>query len=502
MPKNNSKPLMVYNSLTDKKEEFTPINKGNVGMYVCGPTVYSESHIGNLRTFVVFDLIIRFLKSQGYKVRYIRNITDVGHLEDDGEDRIAKKAKLENVEPMEIATRYTNDFKEQLRQLNCLHPDIEPLASGHIVEQIQSIEKIIAKGYAYEAKGSVYFDIDKFRKSYTYGKLSNRNIDDLISNTRELKSQKDKKNSFDFALWKKADSKHIMKWSSPWGDGFPGWHLECTTMSQKYLGENFDIHGGGMDLKFPHHDCEIAQSEAIYGNQPANYWIHTNMLTSNKKKMSKSTGNILLLTDLINDGYFANAIRLFLLSAHYRSVLDFNKKALDDANSLASRFFDTYHNLNIIDIELKSNELNDVNNKKPQISRKELENIDVDCKNALLDDFNTPKFISELIKLSKTIDKIVNKKLNINKGNLEYLNEIFMKHLDILGFDLLDQYMLYSQIERESKFGLQFSMEKSGELLDIIEKIRSKARAIADYDTSDFIRDELSKLGYEIQDKD
>jgi len=311
MPKNSRKPLMVYNSLTDKKEEFIPINKGNIGMYVCGPTVYSEAHLGNLRTFVVFDLINRFFKSQDYKVRHIRNITDVGHLEDDGEDRIVKKAKLENVEPMEIATRYTNDFKDQLRELNCLHPNIEPLASGHIVEQIESIEKIISKGYAYEAKGSVYFDIDKFRKSYTYGKLSNRNIDDLISNTRELKSQKDKKNQFDFALWKKADSKHIMKWKSPWGEGYPGWHIECTTMSQKYLGKKFDIHGGGMDLKFPHHDCEIAQSEVICNENPANYWLHTNMLTYNKKKMSKSTGNSILLKDVI--GGYAKKDLLFLL---------------------------------------------------------------------------------------------------------------------------------------------------------------------------------------------
>ena len=490
MPKNNSKPLMVYNSLTDKKEEFTPINKGNVGMYVCGPTVYSESHIGNLRTFVVFDLIIRFLKSQGYKVRYIRNITDVGHLEDDGEDRIEKRAKLENVEPMEIATRYTNDFKDQLRRLNCLHPDIEPLASGHIVEQIQSIEKIIAKGYAYEAKGSVYFDIDKFRKSYTYGKLSNRNIDDLISNTRELKSQKDKKNKFDFALWKKADSKHIMKWCSPWGDGFPGWHLECTTMSQKYLGENFDIHGGGMDLKFPHHDCEIAQSEAISNKNPANYWIHTNMLTSNKKKMSKSTGNTLLLKDLNNDGFYASTLRIFLLTAHYRSNLDFNKKALEDCQLLADKLFFSNDWLSFLELS--------ANNKEPQVSRKELENIDSNCLSALLDDFNTPKFIAELNKLSKTIIKIDNKDLNINKNNLKYLKKILETQFFVFGFNTKDPDMIRKDSEGMSKMG----SEKIDQLLEILEKIRSKARGIADYDTSDFIRDELSKLGYEIQDKD
>ena len=500
MPKNSRKPLMVYNSLTDKKEEFTPINKNNIGMYVCGPTVYSEAHLGNLRTFVVFDLINRFFISQGYKVRYIRNITDVGHLEEDGEDRIAKKAKIENVEPMEIATKYTNDFRDQLKKLNCLYPNIEPLASGHIVEQIESIEKIIAKGYAYESKGSVYFDIDRFRKKHTYGKLSNRNIDDLISNTRELKSQKDKKNQFDFALWKKADSKHIMKWKSPWGEGYPGWHIECTAMSQKYLGKKFDIHGGGMDLKFPHHDCEIAQSEVICNENPANYWLHTNMLTHNKKKMSKSTGNSILLKDVegsyTKKGPVIFAIRIFLLSGHYRSVLDYNEKTLADSEKIYARIFNGWSRLLDwrVAIEEKGGEGVPIDNKNPQISNNELENIYLGLENALLDDFNTPKFISELIRLTKIIEKLYLKKLTISLDSLKSLNNNFVSYMYILGVD--------GNLETTKLLVKEDFEREVDELKEIIQKIRSKARDVADYDTSDFIRDELTKLGYEIQDKD
>jgi len=289
-----SQVLKVYNSLNGKKEEFKPLKEGYVGMYVCGPTVYSNVHLGNCRTFMSFDMIFRYFKHLGYKVRYVRNITDAGHLEndaDEGEDKIAKKAKLEQIEPMEVVQRYTVDFHETLQKFNFLPPSIEPTATGHIIEQIEIIKEILAKGFAYEVDGSVYFDVVKFNETNDYGKLSGRKLEDMIANTRELTAQSDKKNPQDFALWKKAEEQHIMRWPSPWGDGFPGWHLECTAMSTKYLGENFDIHGGGMDLKFPHHECEIAQAEASNGHTPVNYWLHANMLTLNGKKMSKSTGN-------------------------------------------------------------------------------------------------------------------------------------------------------------------------------------------------------------------
>ena len=289
--------LVVYNSLNGKKEPFKPILKDHVGMYVCGPTVYSNVHLGNCRTFISFDLIFRYLQHLGFKVRYVRNITDAGHLEndaDEGEDRIAKKARLESIEPMEVVQRYTVDFRSMMAQFNALPPSIEPTATGHIVEQIELIKKIIDEGYAYEVNGSVYFDVLHFNKDFPYGKLSGRNIEDLIHNSRALEGQSDKRNPQDFALWKKAEPKHIMRWPSPWSEGFPGWHLECTAMSTKYLGKQFDIHGGGMDLKFPHHECEIAQSEAVYKKNPVNYWLHANMLTLNGKKMAKSTGNNIL----------------------------------------------------------------------------------------------------------------------------------------------------------------------------------------------------------------
>jgi len=485
-----TKPLVVHNSLTDKKEEFiAEHDSGLIGMYVCGPTVYSEVHLGNLRTFVVFDLIYRyFLSHSKTNVRYVRNITDVGHLEDDGEDRISKKAKIEKVEPMEVATRYTNDFKEQLYKLNCKNPSIEPIASGHIIEQIDVIKEIIAKGYAYESNGSVYFDIEKFRTKHEYGELSNRLIDDLISNSRKLKSQDDKKNQHDFALWKKADNEHIMKWNSPWGEGFPGWHLECTAMSQKYLGKRFDIHGGGMDLKFPHHECEIAQSVSIYNEGPANYWIHTNMLTNNNKKMSKSTGNSILLKDLLlpskynkQKPYSNHAVRLFLLSAHYRSVLDISIKALDDCEILAKNIIDNCFSLG----DFKNF------NKKSQVNYEEIENIAIKCQNALNDDFNTPKFFAEFTSFNKLIKKVVNGELNIDKKNHSDLMS-FYQHFTriILGFG----YENLPVKEYTEKVGI--------DLLSLLLMIRDNFRQKADYETSDFIRDELSKLGIDINDKD
>ena len=320
--------LNIYNSLSSSKQKFESIKKDYVGMYVCGPTVYSDVHLGNCRTFISFDIIYRYLKHLGNNVRYVRNITDVGHLEDSGEDKISKKAKVEQLEPMEIAQKYTNRFKEVLKKFNVLDPSIEPIASGHITEQILIIEALLKKDLAYESNGSVYFNIDNYNRTNSYGILSGRDLEKIKSNSRKLDSQDDKKNDYDFALWKKADKKHLMKWGSPWSIGFPGWHLECTAMSNKYLGEEFDIHGGGIDLKFPHHDCEIAQAVGYNGKQPAKFWIHTNMLTLNGKKMSKSTGNNILpneifsgKNDIFSKAYNPNVIRFFFLQAHYRNCL-------------------------------------------------------------------------------------------------------------------------------------------------------------------------------------
>jgi len=333
--------IQIYNTLTGKKEIFKPIEEGYVGMYVCGPTVYSNVHLGNVRTFMSFDMVFRYLKHLGYKVRYVRNITDAGHLENDadvGEDKITKKARLEQIEPMEVVQRYTVDFHNVLRIFNFLPPSIEPTATGHIIEQIELISKIIENGFAYEVNGSVYFDVHKFNETNDYGVLSKRKLEDLIHNTRELDGQTDKKNPQDFALWKKAEPQHIMRWPSPWSDGFPGWHLECTAMSTKYLGEQFDIHGGGMDLKFPHHECEIAQNEAAIGKPPVNYWMHANMLEMNGQRMSISTGNTINPDELLsgNNSIFSKAyapsfIRFFNSQSSYRSVLD-----LTDAFLLAS----------------------------------------------------------------------------------------------------------------------------------------------------------------------
>ena len=326
----SQKKLYIYNSLTGSKEKFKSLRNNSVGMYVCGPTVYSEVHLGNCRTFISFDVIYRYLMHLGYKVRYVRNITDVGHLEDTGEDKISKKAKIEQLEPMEIAQKYTNSFREILKKFNVLDPNIEPTASGHITEQISIIEDLIQKNLAYISNRSVYFDISNYNNIDSYGKLSGRDLDNIKSHSRDLVSQDDKKNEFDFALWKKADERHIMRWPSPWSDGFPGWHLECSVMSTKYLGEQFDIHGGGMDLKFPHHECEIAQSKTCSGIKPVNYWMHTNMLLLNSQKMAKSTGNFILPNqilsgenDILPKAFSASVVRFFNMQANYRSILDF-----------------------------------------------------------------------------------------------------------------------------------------------------------------------------------
>ena len=355
--------LYIYNSLTSSKEKFKPLRKNSVGMYVCGPTVYSNVHLGNCRTFISFDIIFRYLRYLGYNVRYVRNITDVGHLENTGEDKISKKAKIEKLEPMEIAQKYTNSFREVLKSFNVLDPSIEPVASGHITEQISIIEDLIEKNLAYTSNGSVYFDISKYNEIDSYGKLSGRDLEKIKSNSRDLSSQDDKKNEYDFALWKKAEKKHLMKWKSPWSEGFPGWHLECTAMSNKYLGDEFDIHGGGIDLKFPHHDCEIAQAVGYTGKQPAKFWIHANMLTLNSKKMSKSLDNNILpdelfsgKNDFFSKPYDPNVIRFFFLQAHYRSELDISEVAINASEKGFERLVEMIDRLKNIKVSSINND--------------------------------------------------------------------------------------------------------------------------------------------------
>ena len=475
----SNKNLNIYNSLSSQKEVFNSINKNVVGMYVCGPTVYNTVHLGNCRTFVSFDLIFRYLKHLGYKVRYVRNITDVGHLEDDTqEDKISKRAALEKLEPMEIVQKYTNDFRNTLQKFNLLNPNIEPTATGHIIEQIEMIEKIIDNGFAYVKNGSVYFDIKEFNKKYKYGKLSNRNLDDLINESRQLKGSDEKKNPQDFALWKKAGKKHIMKWNSPWGEGFPGWHIECSAMGHKYLGKQFDIHGGGIDLKFPHHDCEIAQSESVYGNNPANYWIHTNMLTLNGKKMSKSLGNSVFPNEIFNGSnkafskkFSPMTLKFFMYQAHYRNTLDIS----NDALLAAEKGFQKIKNLN--------EEINTIyESKKNDFNASAWVN---ECYEALNDDFNSPKLIAKLFDLHKTVSEIKNRTKSIDSKNKKILLKFYkIFYAEILGLD------------DDSS-----SNEKFDEILELILELREKERLSKNYDKSDYIRDKLNELGLKINDK-
>ena len=475
----SNKNLNIYNSLSSQKEVFNSINKNVVGMYVCGPTVYNTVHLGNCRTFVSFDLIFRYLKHLGYKVRYVRNITDVGHLEDDTqEDKISKRAALEKLEPMEIVQKYTNDFRNTLQKFNLLNPNIEPTATGHIIEQIEMIEKIIDNGFAYVKNGSVYFDIKEFNKKYKYGKLSNRNLDDLINESRQLKGSDEKKNPQDFALWKKAGKKHIMKWNSPWGEGFPGWHIECSAMGHKYLGKQFDIHGGGIDLKFPHHDCEIAQSESVYGNNPANYWIHTNMLTLNGKKMSKSLGNSVFPNEIFNGSnkafskkFSPMTLKFFMYQAHYRNTLDIS----NDALLAAEKGFQKIKNLNEEISTIYESKKNDFN-ASAWVN---------ECYEALNDDFNSPKLIAKLFDLHKTVSEIKNKTKSIDSKNKKILLKFYkIFYAEILGLD------------DESS-----SNEKYDEILELILELREKERLSKNYDKSDYIRDKLNELGLKINDK-
>lgn len=473
--------LYIYNSLTSSKEKFKPVKKNSVGMYVCGPTVYSDVHLGNCRTFISFDVIFRYLKHLGYNVRYVRNITDVGHLEDTGEDKISKKAKVEQLEPMEIAQKYTNSFKDVLRKFNVLNPSIEPIASGHISEQILIIEDLLEKNFAYISNGSVYFDISKYNEIDSYGKLSGRDLDKIKSNSRNLNSQGDKINEFDFALWKKADKNHLMKWNSPWSLGFPGWHLECTAMSNKYLGEEFDIHGGGIDLKFPHHDCEIAQAVAYNGKQPAKFWIHTNMLTLNSKKMSKSLDNNILpdqlisgKNDIFSKSYDPNIIRFFFLQAHYRNELDISEDAIQSSEKGFNRLIEMIDRLNNVKVAKTKND-------EILSSIKEWEK---KCYSCLDDDFNTPMLIAEIFNSSKLINEI---ETNGEIGDIEkeYFLNLFNTLLNkILGLD-------YTK-----------STSDSDSILKILLDIRNEARSKKDFQLSDSIRDQLNNEGIKVNDKD
>ena len=412
--------LRLTNSLTRKKEVFEPIEAPNVGMYVCGPTVYSDVHLGNVRTFLSFDVINRYLKFLGYKVRYVRNITDVGHLLDSGEDKISKKALLDQLEPMEIVQKYTNDFHDVMATFNALPPDIEPSAIGHLIEQIEMIEVLIDRGFAYVSNGSVYFDIDKYNETQEYGKLSGRKIEDLINQTRSLDGQEDKRNPLDFALWKNASPEHIMRWKTKWGEGFPGWHLECSVMSTKYLGSQFDIHGCGMDLKFPHHDCEIAQCVGVSDQMPAKYWLHTNMLTVNGQKMSKSLGNSFLPGQLISGdhelldrGYSPMSIRFFMLQSHYASTLDFSNEAL---NAAVKGYTKLANGIRILkELEYPEAQLQTLNaNQGAQIHK-----MCDDCHHAMNDDFNTALTIGHIFNLLKKVNSFHSGQIDLSEIDLE-----------------------------------------------------------------------------------
>lgn len=475
--------LKVYNSLSGEKEVFTPIHDGKVGMYVCGPTVYNYVHLGNCRTFISFDLVYRYLKHLGYQVRYVRNITDVGHMVDDvdeGEDKIAKRARIEQIEPMEIVQKYTLNFHNILKQFNNLPPSIEPTATGHIIEQINIIQEIINNGFAYEVNGSVYFDVEKYNNSYNYGVLSGRKIEDMLSNTRELDGQSDKKNPLDFALWKNAEPQHIMRWPSPWGDGFPGWHLECTAMSTKYLGKHFDIHGGGMDLKFPHHECEIAQNEASTGNSPVNYWMHANMLTLNGKKMAKSTGNNILPNELfsgensiLSKGFSPAVTRFFILQAHYRSILDFSDDAILASERGYFRLMEAIKSLK--DLKTSSNSSVDIAKWKQS------------CYDAMNDDFNSPILIANLFEAVKMINLIKDNKETISVSDLQELTT------SLNGF-------VYDVLGLEDSQATTVDNGKLEGVVNMLIGMRNEARANKDFAMSDHIRDELAKLGIELKD--
>ena len=479
--------LVIYNTRSRKKEVFTPLQPGHVGMYVCGPTVYGDAHLGHARPAITFDLLFRYLRHLGYKVRYVRNITDVGHLEhdaDDGEDKIAKKAKLEQLEPMEVAQYYTNRFHQAMEALNVLPPSIEPHATGHIIEQEQLVEEILKNGYAYESEGSVYFDVEKYNHDHHYGVLSGRNLEDVINASRNLAGVGEKRNQVDFALWKKAQPEHIMRWPSPWSEGFPGWHCECTAMGRKYLGNHFDIHGGGMDLVFPHHECEIAQAVASQGDEMVKYWMHNNMITINGQKMGKSLGNFITLDQFftgqhekLDKAYSPMTIRFFILQAHYRSTVDFGNEALQASEKGLSRLMEGLANLGRIEPSAQGTVGTDF-----------AEKLEKDCYAAMDDDLNSPIVISHLFDACRTINSIVDHKATITPEGLEQLTRVFRTFvLDILGL----KEEAGSGTAREEAFGA---------VVEMLLEQRAKAKANKDWATSDLIRDRLAALGFEVKD--
>lgn len=477
--------LRIYNTLTSDKQDFKPLHERRIGMYVCGPTVYSNVHLGNVRTFMSFDVIYRYLSHLGYNVRYVRNITDAGHLTDDGNvenDRFVKQSKLEKLEPMEIVQKYTVDFHKVLDTFNFLPPTIEPTATGHILEQIELTEKLIELGFAYESNGSVYFDVQAYNaKGLNYGELSNRNIEELLANTRDLDGQTEKKNPQDFALWKNASPQHIMRWNSPWGAGFPGWHLECTAMSTKYLGETFDIHGGGMDLKFPHHECEVAQAKAGYGHSPVRYWMHTNMLTMNGLRMSKSTGNYILPMELVNGNndffekpFHPNIVRFCFLQAHYRSVLDISNEAMLASEKGFNRISEAYKNLS----NLSASATSSIDIKSWKQS----------CYDAMNDDFNSPILIAQLFEGVRFINLIKEGKETVSEEDLATLKTTFTNFLvDVLGLNF------------DSDSSSSNTNKLDGVVKMLIE-MRNEARANKNWALSDEIRDRLLALGIQLKD--
>lgn len=480
--------LTIYNTLSRTKELFKPLHPDIVGMYVCGPTVYGDAHLGHTRPAITFDIVYRYLTHLGYKVRYVRNITDVGHLEhdaDDGEDKIAKKARLEQLEPMEVVQFYLNRYHKAMDALNVLPPSIEPHASGHIIEQIEYIKKIVDSGYAYVSDGSVYFDVPKFNRDFGYGRLSGRNIDELLATTRELDGQSEKRNPADFALWKKAAPEHIMHWPSPWSEGFPGWHLECSTMSEKYLGSKFDIHGGGMDLKFPHHDCEIAQSVAHNGCDSVRYWMHNNLITINGKKMGKSLGNFITLDEffagshpLLTHPYSPMTIRFFILQAHYRGTLDFSNEALQASEKALKRMLEGYRRLK----DLRPSETSDVN----------VAAIERQCYEALDDDLNTPMVIAALFEACRIVNQINDGHAKATEADIKALQKLFDTFLvEILG--------IVPDITGSDAAGAT-ALKPFEDAVDLLLSIRSEAKRNKDWTTSDLIRNRLSEIGFDVKD--
>ena len=477
-------PLSIYNTLTRKKEQFVPLHEPHVGMYVCGPTVYGDAHLGHARPAITFDLLFRYLTHLGYKVRYVRNITDVGHLEndaDEGEDKIAKKARLEQLEPMEVVQFYVNRYHKAMDDLNVLPPSIEPHASGHIIEQIEVVKEILDNGYAYVSEGSVYFDVERYNKDFKYGKLSGRNIEDMLNTTRELDGQQEKRKAIDFALWKNASPEHIMRWPSPWGTGFPGWHMDFTAMGRKYLGDTFDIHGGGMDLVFPHHECEIAQAVASCGHEAVRYWMHNNMITINGQKMGKSLGNFITLDEFfsgnhasLTQAYSPMTIRFFILQAHYRSTVDFSNEALQASEKGLQRLLEAAANLDKLTPSATSSV--------------ELGGLRAKCFEAMNDDLNSPIVISHLFDATRAINSVLAGQATISEADLAELKEVFKLFLfDILGI----------KPEQQAEGG---NNEAYGKVVDMLLQMRIDAKANKDWALADKIRNELTALGFEIKD--